>query len=1205
MTGPEAAETGFIPLDLLQTPLTGTNLIEASAGTGKTYTLTRLYLRLLLEKELPVNEILVVTYTRAAAEELRQRIRRLLLRTRSILSGEEARDPFLAGLAERLGATERARVLLDEAGAHFDEAAIYTIHGFCQRMLEEKSFESGALFDTRLLPDQQSLIEEIVRDFWRQHFYPAPPEWIVYTRNRKLDGPAALARVLVRGIVHPDLGVDNLPGGMDWSGLEALRRRYRELGEQWLRVREEALEKLRDPRLNRSKIQEPDRLAGELEGFLGWPWIDFPLPDKAGKFRQSYLRDAVRKGCRPPEHPFFQDWEGFWQEAEAFQRLLEEQLRYIKNLAFRHLREELAVRKKKLNLWSFDDLLLRLRDALRAPGGEALAAALRLRYRAALIDEFQDTDPVQYEIFSSVFSSGPAPLFLIGDPKQAIYGFRGADLFAYVKATREVGNRYTLARNWRSVPGLIRAVNLLFSRRRPPFLVEEIPFLPVAPALDGPENRLEIEGREVPPLLAWFLPVEKGGDAGEKMSKTQGQRLIATALGQEISRLLRLGRRGQAVIGGKPLRPRDVAVLVRTHREARLVQETLRRLRIPSVLYSTDSVFDSPEALELSRLLGALAEPGRESLIRNALATDLLGVNGLELERLAGLERDWEDWAGRFHRYGEEWETGGFFFMFRRFLTGEGIRERLLQFPDGERRLTNVLHLMEVLHQAEVEKDLGRMELLRWLRQQRQYQSPGSEEQQLRLESDAEALKIVTIHKCKGLEYPVVFCPFLWSRRVLATGEPFLYHDQAADWRLRFVLHPDQDPRRTLADRELLAEHLRLLYVALTRARSACYLIWGRLRGADQSAPAYLLGLDGPERPERRPGGPESGGDREFRRPLEDWAREAAGAVRVDDLPEGSGSVLEDDQPAPATLSSLDFKRPVYQEWRVASFSFLTRKAGGRSAEAEVRLPEAGDFDAEPETAGEALLEEAPRGFKAFPRGAAAGIFLHTLLEELDFIEVGGPGFSSRVAAQLRAFGFEGHWGPVVKEALTKVLTTALLPGDGEFTLSRVPTADRLNELGFYYPLRQISPRKLAGLLRPARLQDQAAPAGLEELTFAPLEGYMRGFIDLVFHNQGRFYLVDWKSNYLGPDPEDYGAARLAEVMAGQHYTLQYLLYVVALNRYLENRIPGYDYARDFGGVFYIFLRGVEPTLGPDYGIFRDRPAPEFIETLSRELIAV
>ncbi len=220
--------------------------------------------------------------------------------------------------------------------------------------------------------------------------------------------------------------------------------------------------------------------------------------------------------------------------------------------------------------------------------------------------------------------------------------------------------------------------------------------------------------------------------------------------------------------------------------------------------------------------------------------------------------------------------------MFRRLVSREGIRERLLQFPDGERRLTNLLHLMEVLHQAEVEDGLGRTELLRWLGQQRDPRALRLEEHQLRLESDAEALKIVTIHKCKGLEYPIVFCPFLWSRRSLAAGEPFLFHDEADGWRLHFVLKAEGDPRRALGERELLAENLRLLYVALTRARAACYLVWGRLRGAGQSAPAYLLGLDGPGPAGRLKGqtsGPEPAGDREYRRPLEEWAGRRKGPL--------------------------------------------------------------------------------------------------------------------------------------------------------------------------------------------------------------------------------------------------------------------------------------------------------------------------------------
>ncbi len=291
----------------------------------------------------------------------------------------------------------------------------------------------------------------------------------------------------------------------------------------------------------------------------------------------------------------------------------------------------------------------------------------------------------------------------------------------------------------------------------------------------------------------------------------------------------------------------------------------------------------------------------------------------------------------------------------------------------------------------------------------------------------------------------------------------------------------------------------------------------------------------------------------------------------------------------------------------MASFSFLTRRPEGQTGEAKLRLPEEADYDAEEEPVGETSREEAPRGLGTFPRGAAAGVFLHALLEELDFTRVGSDYFTSLVAQKLKAFGFEAYWEPVLTEALTKVLTAALLPGNPEFTLSRVAVTDRLNELGFYYPLRSISPKKIALLLRKAGKGNgpEAFPPPLEELTFAPLEGFMRGFIDLVFQYRGRFYLVDWKSNYLGPGPESYGTEPLARAMAEHHYTLQYLLYVLAVHRYLHNRVPGYDYEQHFGGVFYIFLRGVDQVLGPGFGIYRDRPPREFIETLNRELIAV
>jgi exodeoxyribonuclease V beta subunit len=327
----------------------------------------------------------------------------------------------------------------------------------------------------------------------------------------------------------------------------------------------------------------------------------------------------------------------------------------------------------------------------------------------------------------------------------------------------------------------------------------------------------------------------------------------------------------------------------------------------------------------------------------------------------------------------------------------------------------------------------------------------------------------------------------------------------------------------------------------------------------------------------------------------------------VADLPEAGGLVLEPGPTAPPELSWREFKGPVPRDWRVASFSFLTRKPEGRVGRGEAQLWEEADYDAEEEPAGEPRPEAAPQGLMAFPRGAGAGVFLHALLEELDFTQAGSETLSQGMAAKLKAFGFETDWEPLLIEMLNKLLTVPLLSGDPKFTLSRIRPADRLNELEFYYPLRKISPEKLTRLLQKAWPKNSpgGTPPALEELTFAPLEGFMKGFIDLVFLFRGRYYLVDWKSNYLGPTAENYGAPHLAEAMAAHHYILQYLLYVLALNQYLATRVPDYAYEKHFGGVFYIFLRGVDPALGPEYGIFRDRPVRKLIETLSRELIAI
>ena len=776
--------------EILTCPLAQSNLIEASAGTGKTFAIAGIVVRLLVEKPLCIGEILVVTYTIAATEELRDRIRKAIRKALDAFVRGAGSDPFLAGLVERHPAPEKAVQLLKTALRDFDGASIHTIHGFCQQTLRENAFESMNPFDQTLIADERPLVEEIVQDFWRRRLYDAPIEVAACALERG-ETPKTLAKLAQKATrVQACCTVTEDPSA-SMASIAPLRAAFADVCAAWETCRPHVLEALGHPGLNRTKYRNPAALGNDMDRYVrsGLAAPSFP---KLGHFTASAVAAAAKKGATPPEHPFFHLCEELHNALGQFDTEMDACMLRIKTDLLAYVRQELPRRKERLRIQSFDDLLANLDDALGAPGNDELIEELRKRYGAALIDEFQDTDPVQYAIFRRIFHGEGRTLFLIGDPKQAIYGFRGADLFTYMAARKEVENRYTLSRNWRSDPELIHAVNTVFTNAKDAFVYPEIQYQPVSAAETADRETFGIAGGGSP-LQLWSLDAERltGHDAKGSRERTRG--LIATAIAGEVSRLIHLGQTREAVIGDRGISAADMAVLVRDRYEAQTMQEALQALHVPNVLHSAGNVFDTAEAGELLSLIAAIAEPSREGLVRAALSTSLLGLSGETIAGFQTNEAGWEEWILRFRGYNRLWEMQGFIAMFRDLLRKEGIRERLLAFPDGERRLTNFLHLAEILHNEEETRRPGMAGLVKWLARRRDPDSPRSEEHELRLESDAEAVRIVTMHKSKGLEYPIVFCPGNWGR--LADQRPCL-HLPRPD-RTRWGMGPEPCPQRT------------------------------------------------------------------------------------------------------------------------------------------------------------------------------------------------------------------------------------------------------------------------------------------------------------------------------------------------------------------------------------------------------------------------
>ena len=1191
--------------DNLTIELSGSNLIEASAGTGKTYAIACLFLRLVVEQGMLPENILVVTFTEAATKELKGRIRERLRLGRDFFSDMGAEDEFcaalLAGANPWWPGREMARERLDLALQTFDSAAISTIHGFCSRALQENAFESGSLYDTELVTDQGPLIQEIVADFWRNNFFGEDSALLATVLRKKwfLDEMAGFLR---GKLGNPDLVVVPL---FDQEQLAQLsrdcRRSYEHLQAVWQEKRTELAEIFAGHKgLSRAMDKyRADLIPGLLTAMDDYLAAGNPFEIFAGieKYSTAYLRGQALKREEPPSHEFF-------DRCGELLELVERRFVALKGSLFLFARERLSLRKAERNIRFYDDLLTDLYRALSDSSGRELAARLRERYRAALVDEFQDTDPVQYRIFRRIFAEGAAPLFLIGDPKQAIYSFRGADIFAYLEAREDVPdkNRFTMDRNWRSAPEMVDALNSLFRQQeRQPFLFPAIAYPPVSAARD--KRPLVLAGRDPAPLQVWFL---SRVDEGRKVIGIgEAKNRIVQMLAGEISGLLADGQAGRALLDGRAVLPEDIAVIVRSHDQAALVQEALRACSVPSVVQSSASLFTTREAREMQRVLTAVAEPSREVLVRAALATALFGRSGNEISAFFEDDQAWEARLAAFKDYYDLWRDRGFMVFFRTMLSREGVRERILPLSDGERRLTNILHCGEVLHQTATAGMLGMEALCAWFGE-RVNVPPENEEFQIRLESDAKAVRIVTIHVSKGLEYPIVFCPFSWGG-VFEPDDTVVCHDdfrQVVDFGSE-----DFEQHRIKAGNEALSENVRLLYVALTRAKYRCYLVWGRFRHTETSAPAYLLHYPDEEVHDavaRLSGVMKDISDQDLVARLTGLAEgdRQSLTVNVDPLPVVSaGEVSASTGAGPSFPAFIPFSGTIESDWRVASF---TAFAAGHRESAELPDRDQGADLGIPGRGAEMLASTAPAGSMfAFPRGASAGLFFHSIFEQLDFSTGQDASLELLVANLLGRYGFESSWMEPVCAMVRKVLGTAIpVAGDSVF-LGGLHRADRIAEMEFFLPLSFVESRQVAKILTHwSGTQTGTDFSGVaERLSFSRVQGMVRGFMDLVFRQGGKYYLADWKSNHLGTRLEDYSRDRLAIEMEHKLYHFQYLLYLVALNRYLERRDPAYRYASHFGGVLYLFLRGVDPAL-PGNGIYFELPPEGLIRDLTECLIA-
>ena len=1214
--------TGAPSFDVLAHPLGGTHLVEASAGTGKTFSITTLVVRTLLETALSIERILVVSFTRASAADLRGRVRERIHATLTAFEEGRCDDPVLRVIVAR---HDRADGIarLQAALSDFDRAAIYTIHAFCQRALVEFAFQSGEPFAVEFVEGADELCEELCQDHWASVAYTAEAGWLETVAD-VFAGPSSLRDLAKHAAEWPDLRLLPAESAPDPARTGTLRARFEACAALW-RTGEVAIRAQLDYD-NGALLADykADRIAGPLAALgllLSGPTPSGALlPDGCELFTADRLREKTRARTKapPPSHPFFAAWQAYVDLAAAVRA---DELVALQRALHAVARARLDLQKDARNIRAYSDLLVRLADALRGTGGPGLADAIFARYPAALIDEFQDTDAVQFGVFQRVYDGGRGSLFLIGDPKQAIYAFRGGDIYAYLRAI-DGAARATLGVNYRSDPPLVQALGTLYRRSHGPFVDARIPFHDV-----GADKRTRIRGPSASPAPLQLKLLRKDGKGKKNITGEWANKHLARLIAGDVVRFLQSDAkllRGRDPNGEEiwtPPRASDVAVLVRKNVDAERVQRALLARGVHSVVSVDTSVFESEEAVALSAVLQAVLSPSSDRLLRAAVTTSIVGLDANRLFVESADDAVWARWASRFRGLRELWVTRGFAALFRALLVERlddvvlPAQERLLAEPGGDRRVTNLLHLGELLQDRAQQRSLTPLGLASWFAQRLAGAGTGADDDQMRLESDADAAKVMTVYKAKGLEFPVVWCPY----GHLAFGPDAVrpvFHGDLPDEAATVSLDPGEwGDGATVAGVELAAQERRVLYVTLTRAAHRVTVFWGEWNGSEKSALASLLHPAPALSADATPAAIVAAA-KAHAGTLDEDARMAELAA----LAETSGGLIEaswiDEEdvaayrPGDATEAALTlgvFGGSIRTSWRRTSYSGLTSNRQ-HVATAELADHDEGAEDSEvpvvPTVPAAHPGDTEPCGFRDFPRGKRPGVVLHALFEHADFLDA-GPALDEVVAATLgqARLDIAALAGPTAA-SVRAVLATPLGGTLGDFTLGQLPRSHRLDELAFTFPVsgrgsdaEALRQRDLAALLRRHGLGDLAAR--VERFAFGRLRGHLTGLMDLVFAHDGRFYVVDYKSNFLGDALGDYHPGALAAEMAHHDYDLQYLVYGVALHRYLALRQPGYRFADHFGGVRYLFIRGMTPATGAARGVFEVSPSEALMDGLS------
>ena len=1045
--------------------LSGINLIEASAGTGKTFSLSILFLRAVL-KGIKVENILAVTFTDTAADELKNRIRDFLSEAIKELKKDEGTDNKVIKeiINKNIKNKEDKKRKLEQALLDFNKANISTIHSFARNILNNFFFETGFNPKKEFITDADKITDVVVNDYFRSKTFNDIDKNLIEENFNDI-GKSDFKNIIANNYSLPDIKLDS--------------------------------EKK-------------------------------PINDiKKDMFNYSINR--------------------------------------AKSI------------KSEMNVLSFQDLLNDLKEAIESDKGIRIKSTLRNKFKMVFIDEFQDTDQVQAYIFRELFIKGEDnnTVFYIGDPKQAIYSFRGADLNTYLKERDGIPkeNIFTMSQNFRTSKELVKSITTIFNNEKipeigdlsGPFFNKSINF----PIVNGSSSVTPIikDGINQTSLILWFI----NKDSEDVILKSVAEKRVIDGICAEILNLIN----GKQKIDARSVKLSDIAILVKNNKETKIIQNALNKFKIQSVISSSQSVFETDEAKNLFILLNAVIKKNDLSAIKSVLISSLFNWPVSEINRLKDDTVETTKWLEKFSKYNDDFFNKGIYAFFNTFEYNNELFSRLSGRMNGERQITNIKHIVELLFNYEKQNSSSPYDIFKYLTEKIKNEAKTSpEEFEMRISTEGNRVNIMTLHKSKGLEFEIVFLPFLWFNNSPNRKAKTIRYNDKGLITLDLDKGKDKDSKQKYFD-ETHSENLRLTYVAMTRAKRRCYLAWGKINQKHGKGFSYPLGLSplawllhGINNKDKY---------KTLTDPLKDIEsifNSIKAHAQFTSAPkiEKNKTILKQEKPDLINLKEekIFIQTGAWESYGKISYSSISVKGETKK-----------DKKNEPDDDKKSIF--------TFYKGKDAGNFIHDIFENIDFKENDFKEQIEKSFARSRVGKKdERHeWIDIIEKNIKNVLNCSLLENDNIY-LKNIACEDRFSEMEFYFPIKNLSDKKLRQTLIKYKIR-----CSLKEIN-----GFLNGSIDLVFRSNGKYYIIDWKSNHLGYSSENYSHDNLDKAMTESNYKLQYLIYTAALHKYLVSTIKDYDYDKDFGGVFYIFVRGVEPDKRT--GIYFEKPDKQIIEEMTK-----